>query len=111
MELVPVKNLVAASELIEAVAQPVGAISVDEASVIIEEEGKRYRLPKNLEYENSESATKFGVARVCREVATERDLLNVHGTFYELPARNAQGLSKIRQAMPETISRVVNADP
>ncbi len=38
----------------------------------------------------------FGVARVCREVATERDLLNIHGTFYELPARNAQGLSKIR---------------
>lgn len=34
--------------------------------------------------------------RVCREVATERDLLNVHGTFYELPARNAQGMAKIR---------------
>ncbi len=39
---------------------------------------------------------KFETARVCREVATERDLLNVHGTFYELPARNAQGLAKIR---------------
>jgi hypothetical protein len=38
----------------------------------------------------------YGLARVCREVATERDLLNVHGTFYELPARNAQGLAKIR---------------
>jgi hypothetical protein len=38
----------------------------------------------------------FGIARVCREVATERDLLNIHGTFYELPARNAQGLAKIR---------------
>jgi hypothetical protein len=38
----------------------------------------------------------FGPARICREVATERDLLNVHGTFYELPARNAQGLAKIR---------------
>lgn len=38
----------------------------------------------------------FGIARVCREVATERDLLNVHGTFYELPARNAQGLAKMR---------------
>ena len=38
----------------------------------------------------------FGVSRLCREVATERDLLNVHGTFYELPARNAQGLAKIR---------------
>ena len=38
----------------------------------------------------------FGIARVCREVATERDLLNVHGSFYELPARNAQGLAKLR---------------
>ncbi len=38
----------------------------------------------------------FGIARVCREVATERDLLNLHGTFYELPARNAQGLAKMR---------------
>ncbi len=38
----------------------------------------------------------IGEARVCREVATERDLLNVHGTFYELPARNAQGVAKMR---------------
>ncbi|MBI9015871.1 MAG: discoidin domain-containing protein [Phycisphaerae bacterium] len=35
-------------------------------------------------------------ARICREVATERDLFNLHGTFYELPARNAQGFAKIR---------------
>ncbi len=35
-------------------------------------------------------------ARVCREVATERDLFNFHGTFFELPARNAQGFAKIR---------------
>ena len=35
-------------------------------------------------------------ARVCREVATERDLFNFGGTFYELPARNAQGFAKIR---------------
>jgi hypothetical protein len=40
--------------------------------------------------------TDYGVARICREVATERDLLNLHGTFYELPARNAQGLAKVR---------------
>lgn len=42
------------------------------------------------------SGPDFGLARVCREVATERDLLNIHGTFYELPARNAQGLAKVR---------------
>lgn len=39
---------------------------------------------------------KFSTSRVCREVATERDLLNIHGTFYELPAKNAQGLAKVR---------------
>ena len=38
----------------------------------------------------------FGPARICREVATERDLLNVDGTFYELPAHNAQGVAKVR---------------
>lgn len=38
----------------------------------------------------------YGTSRICREVATERDLLNLHGTFYELPARNAQGISKVR---------------
>ncbi|MDP6504340.1 MAG: hypothetical protein QF886_12030, partial [Planctomycetota bacterium] len=38
----------------------------------------------------------FGVPRICREVATERDLFDCHGTFYELPARNAQGFAKIR---------------
>lgn len=41
-------------------------------------------------------ASNFPTPRICREVATERDLLNVCGTFYELPARNAQGLAKMR---------------
>ena len=41
-------------------------------------------------------ASRLTHARVCREVATERDLFNIHGTFYELPARNAQGFAKIR---------------
>jgi hypothetical protein len=41
-------------------------------------------------------AGRLAFARVCREVATERDLFNFHGTFYELPARNAQGFAKTR---------------
>jgi len=32
------------------VAQPLGAITVDSASVMLEEGGKRYRLPKNGGY-------------------------------------------------------------
>ena len=34
--------------------------------------------------------------RICREVATERDLFNCGGTFFELPAENADGFAKIR---------------
>lgn len=34
--------------------------------------------------------------RICREVATERDLFSCMGTFYELPAENADGYAKIR---------------
>jgi hypothetical protein len=49
-------------------------------------------------------STHLGIARLCREVATERDLLNVHGTFYELPARNAQGLAKIRPVSTHDLS-------
>jgi hypothetical protein len=34
--------------------------------------------------------------RVVREVVTERDLLHVDGSFYELPARNAGGMPFVR---------------
>jgi hypothetical protein len=40
--------------------------------------------------------TNSGQIRICREVATERDLFSCHGTFYELPAENADGFAKIR---------------
>ena len=60
------------------------------SGMIMEEDGKRYRFPKNKAY------AAIAGSRVCREVATERDLLNLHGTFYELPARNAQGVAKVR---------------
>ena len=33
---------------------------------------------------------------VCREIATERDLLYVGGVFYEVPAENAGGFSALR---------------
>ena len=102
MEIVPVENPQAAKQIVAAVAQPAGTICVDDASVIVVEDGRRFRIPKRQGYEGSEERTPAapsggtGIARVCREVATERDLLNVHGTFYELPARNAQGLAKLR---------------
>jgi hypothetical protein len=74
---------------------PAAVFKVDAASVILVEDGKRYRIPKGVGY-GAEAGGGLNVARVCREVATERDLFNCHGTFYELPARNAQGFAKIR---------------
>ena len=39
----------------------------------------------------------LGDSRVAREVSTERDLFNAHGTFYELPAENiARGIAVVR---------------
>jgi len=76
-------------------AIPAGVLSVDEASVIfVNDDGKRYRLPKGDPIFDRDS--KLGSARVDREVATERDLFNAHGTFYELPAENAGGFAKLR---------------
>ncbi len=113
MEIIP-KELPGSIEQWAAdVIQPEKAFLTDSASVLIVEDGKRYRLPKNDSYTEEKISTQThqstqtlesflhenlasGRSRVCREVATERDLLNIHGTFYELPARNAQGLAKIR---------------
>lgn len=98
MEFAKVNDGSKAAALIEAVRQPAKAYSVDAASVILQEDGKRYRFPKNEAYAANDGS------RVCREVATERDLLNLHGTFYELPARNAQGVAKARPVATHNLS-------
>lgn len=74
---------------------PENVVTVDESSVlIVDDTGRRWRLPLgNSEFDD---LTNNAQVRICREVATERDLLNSHGTFYELPAENADGFAKIR---------------
>ncbi len=70
---------------------PGNILTVDAASVLyVDDKGKRWRLPKG------DPALDSHEYRVCREVATERDLFNAHGTFYELPAENAGGFAKVR---------------
>jgi len=76
-------------------AIPKGVLTVEAASVLyVDDSGKRWRLPKG------EAAFDLpgllGDERICREVCTERDVFNSHGTFYELPADNAGGFAKIR---------------
>jgi hypothetical protein len=75
-------------------AIPSGSLTSDAASVLFtDDDGKRWRLPKG---DAAFDSPRFGGARIAREVATERDLLNAHGTFYELPANNAGGIAKLR---------------
>jgi hypothetical protein len=74
---------------------PENVISVDESSVLItDDKNRRWRLPLGaFEYKQLTDAAQL---RICREVATERDLFHASGTFYELPAENADGFAKIR---------------
>lgn len=76
-------------------AIPQQVVSIDNSSVlVIDDLGRRWRLP--LGDESYTQFTNNGQLRICREVATERDLFSCMGTFYELPAENADGYAKIR---------------
>lgn len=76
-------------------AIPHNAVTIEDKSVlVVDDKGRRWRLP--LGDDKYRSLTDNGLLRVCREVATERDLFSCMGTFYELPAENADGYAKIR---------------
>lgn len=95
MNLVRKEDRETASFIREKFTIPKDVISIDDASVlIVDDDGRRWRLPKGKE--KYSALTGKGLLRLCREVATERDLLNCAGTFYELPAENADGFAKIR---------------
>jgi hypothetical protein len=87
------------------VSIPTEVILADDASAVyIDDQNRRYRLPFA---ENDWNATHpLGAARVDREVCTERDLFNCAGIFYELPAQNAGGFSKVRPIT--THNRAIN---
>ncbi len=76
-------------------AIPSRIVEIDEGSVlIVDDSERRWRLPLGDARFTEPSLN--GSLRICREVSTERDLFNCHGTFYELPAENADGYAKIR---------------
>ncbi len=76
-------------------AIPRNVITKDGASVlVVDDRGRRWRLPFTTE--SNDAPTDAGLLRICREVSTERDLFSAHGTFYELPAENADGFANIR---------------
>ncbi|MDD4921622.1 MAG: hypothetical protein PHS30_03980 [Bacteroidales bacterium] len=95
MNLVKKEDSATATFIREKFAIPQQVVTFDNASVlVIDNGGRRWRLPKG----DSKYAdlTNRATLRICREVATERDLFNCAGTFYELPAENADGYAKIR---------------
>lgn len=76
-------------------AIPTGVLELDAASVLyIDDAGRRWRLPRGSDA--YEAGGTFGLYRVDREVATERDMFNAAGIFYELPAENAGGFAGVR---------------
>lgn len=74
---------------------PQGIITADDASVIFEESGVRWRLPRSASPAQDGLLARSAL-RKAREVCTERDMLQAHGTFYELPALNAKGAIRMR---------------
>lgn len=79
----------------EKFAIPENVITLEASSVLIlDDQGRRWRLP--LGDDAFAGLTEGAALRIAREVATERDLFNCMGTFYELPAENADGFAKIR---------------
>ncbi|UYQ91395.1 hypothetical protein MKQ68_14975 [Chitinophaga horti] len=95
MELVKRTDDTTSAFIRDRFAIPKNAVTVDAASVlVIDDAGRRWRLP--MGNDAFTPLTHNAALRVCREVATERDLFNCHGTFYELPAENADGYAKIR---------------
>lgn len=95
MQLRRVEDAAAQTYTRENTAIPLGILSVDAGSVLyVDDAGRRWRLPKGDAA--FDGITGRGRYRMDREVVTERDLFNCHGTFYELPAENAGGFAKIR---------------
>jgi hypothetical protein len=95
MQLVKKEDPETAAFIREKFAIPEQVVTIDEASVlVVDDKGRRWRLPKGDA--GFTSLTNHALLRICREVATERDLFNCSGTFYELPAENADGFAKIR---------------
>ncbi|MCY1718963.1 hypothetical protein OU798_01330 [Prolixibacteraceae bacterium Z1-6] len=95
LNLVPKEDAETNAFIKERFAIPENVVKFEEASVlVVDDQNRRWRLP--LGNDTYEKLTTHAQLRICREVATERDLFNCSGTFYELPAENADGFAKIR---------------
>ena len=95
LNLIRVENADNQNFIREKMAISMENVFIEAGSVlIVDDKGRRWRLP--LGKAEFKDEINSGNMRVCREVVTERDLLNMAGTFYELPAENADGFAKLR---------------
>lgn len=93
LKLNRVESTTAQADMRENTAIPKEVLQEDAASVIfVDDTGKRWRLPHG----STSGKSTLGDTRVCREVATERDLFHAGGSFYELPSQYAGGFAKVR---------------
>ena len=67
---------------------------MDDASVFMTNSGVRFRLPRSADA--FDTATASGWRRGIREVVTERQIMNIHGTVYEPPRDDSGGMRGIR---------------
>jgi hypothetical protein len=95
LKLTKEKDLALAAYVEKNTPIPQGIVTADEASVIFVENGVRWRLPRSASPAHDALLARSAL-RKAREVCTERDMLQAHGTFYELPALNAKGAIRIR---------------
>lgn len=94
MNIVPIDNPELEASLRRDYA-PTRQVQEDAASVIVTSgKGERFRLPKG--HPDFALSSADGFRRSIREVVTERKLLNVHGTFYELPDDHSGGVPKLQ---------------
>ena len=95
MKISPKKDSSTLNFIKKRLAIPTKVLTVEAGSyLIVDDLKRRWRLP--LGNDAYKTYMDKAEVRICREVATERDLFSVGGTFYELPAENADGYAKIR---------------
>lgn len=96
LSLIRVESQQQAESMVGEVPIPTGVLELAGHSVLyVDDQENRFRLPiGNPVY--LEHPELFDLQRTSREAVTERDLFQCAGTFYELPARNAGGIAKIR---------------
>lgn len=100
MKLAKSENVAERERLRGELAVPTGLVTLEKNGVlIVDDRGRRYRLPLSIPFDGKGGTSSDAAAvpaRLNREIVTERDLLNVAGTFFELPAENADGFARIR---------------